>query len=158
MLYTEIKGKMLECQDKIKNGNCTCCKDTRKPGNWIALLPNEWEDILKSEASHQFEIVRNHSPFGGKEVICILQGKNCIYQPLDCRLYPFFPKEIDIVSNHIKLYIGNKCPINQDILMKYYDSTCKLILDLCKKSPELVKWFENAAYNLKEYRSIDNKD
>ena len=26
MLYTEITGKMVECQEEINNGNCTCCK------------------------------------------------------------------------------------------------------------------------------------
>ncbi len=154
LLYTEIKGKMLECQEEIKKGNCTCCIFSKESGEYISLVPGEWEDILKAGASHQFEIVKNSLPYGGKEVICNLQGKNCNYQPLDCRLYPFFPKKMDLATKHIELYLGTKCPINHVILKKYYHSTIKLLLDLCTKYPDLIKWFESAAEDLKEYKPI----
>lgn len=168
VLFPEIDGKKLACERYQRiPGLCKCCEFSEELGNWIAHLPGELEEArriceekgLKGYLDHIVEVKK--LPQGGYSSKCNFhptQGRNvCPYKPLDCRMYPVFPKKINLETLRIQWIVGVKCPMNieeiQEVIIEFYP----LILKLCLERPELVKWFEETAKGFKGYVDFDKK-
>lgn len=169
VLFPEVDGRRMECDRYQKIlGLCTCCKFSKKLGNWIGHLPSELEEArriceergLKDYMKHLIEI--EELPQGGHSSRCNFhpsQGHNvCLCKPLDCRMYPIFPKRINLETLEIEWIVGIKCPMRMDEIRKTIIVWYPRILKLCLERPELVKWFEETAKGYKGYVEIEKKE
>lgn len=168
VLFPELDGRRKACDryQKIPD-KCTCCVFSKELGNWIGHLPGELEEGrriceergLKGCMDHLIEI--RQLPYGGHSSKCNFhptRGYNtCSYKPLDCRLYPIFPKKINLKTLEIEWIVGIKCPMKADEVLKTIIEWYPRILRLCIEKPELVKWFEKTAKGYKGYVDVETK-
>jgi len=126
-MLEEFSGKMKECSKHIPN--CICCNLNN---NYVAIFPNELESTNK-KTGHLKTIKTDK--FGGKVVSCTKQCGSDDYKPLDCRLFPFFPR---IVGGKVRLLFSKKCPlkkrayiIKEEVLMH--------MQELCKNK-QIAEW------------------
>jgi hypothetical protein len=106
-------GAIKECVTHIPKGGCSCCTFDKNLGNWIGLVPGEFHFLKKGDMSKW--VFGTHG--AADSLTCERGGPNCTNKPLDCKLYPFFPKS---VSHNRDVYIVTfiagfpKCPLKND--------------------------------------------
>ena len=99
----------------MKSGKITSCATAGcgwhccsfKQGNYIVAFPQE----LEGKNTDHLEVI-DEDYHGGKKVVCKAQdAASCDggYKPIDCRMYPVFPKP-DSGFIH-----GSKCPLDLSV-------------------------------------------
>lgn len=147
-------GKISQCRDFQIQSKCTCCVFDSGLGNWIGLLPGEREYLESTGDISLWEFIEKGSTEG---VICKRNGFACLTEPLDCKLYPYFPANVVPLGEdkyRVTLIAGfPKCPLHTDITFISSDDHANkvaLIGVLLYKSGFLT-WMQDTASGFKGY-------
>lgn len=103
-------GVLVSCTKRQSLCGYACCKFSA--GNWIMLLPGEYELAV------QQGLKRDHLSFeNDRHAVCYSPCKTGDLKPIDCSWYPLFPANQDatkfLVADH------RKCPIpNHELIDK----------------------------------------
>lgn len=103
-------GVFSACIERQALCGYACCKFSG--GNWIMLLPGEYELAGKAK------LKTDHLVFqGGLQAVCAKPCKSGDFKPMDCSWYPLFPANETatkfLVADHRKCPIPNKHLINK---------------------------------------------
>lgn len=106
-------GVLKACSDRQKLCGYACCKFTA--GNWIMLLPNEYQHALQQGLKHQHLNINAEK----NAATCHRPCGNGDLKPIDCSWYPLFPANETatqfLVADH------RKCPIpNHQLIDKMW--------------------------------------
>lgn len=125
-------GKIKACAKTLPK--CSCCKFT---DNYIVLFPGEFEES-DLDKSHITIIDENYH--GGKRAVCNAKGAcEGKFKPLDCKLYPYFPRVDD--SGVVGLLKGKKCPLHEEDLKAHKEKVYELCRELAKEK-DILEWLK----------------
>lgn len=125
MKNTELK--ISSCKD----AGCgfKCCHFQQ--GNYIVLLPNELDNVELS--TNHLEVI-DEDYHGGKKVVCTAKDTSSCdngYKPIDCGLYPIFPKGD---NGYI---VGSKCPLHRDTLSTHKEKCEEVLKEYKEKHTDI---------------------
>ena len=146
-----MEGLIEECSSA--NCNYHCCDFNQ--GNYIVLLPNEFEYAKKSKQSLNHLTIIDKTPGNGFKAICKAKDTSVCdngYKPVDCKIYPVFPSAKDKF-----MLKGKKCPLDINKIQQHIKNTKHHIKNLpFIQYIDLKKWFEHVELIDYEVIILDN--
>lgn len=146
----KLDGISPACEKYVPKGNCTCCYFKPELGNFIGLLPGE-EHLFKAQMLDQVgdnPYTVRCTVFENGETECPLGDD----RPIDCKLYPVFPADVDLETNTVTWIFGQKkCPMNKAELMEHAERAKEFVLDLCRQNPDVIEVFRQMSTGFKGY-------
>ena len=139
-------GKIDGCSEHASQCHHECCDFD---DNYILLYPGELE---KSELRKKHLKIVDNDHFGGKKAVCIKRCTEADFKPLECKIYPYFPKVN--TRGKIEILVSKRCPLTREGLAEHRKIFLKLWNDLIK-DPIMLNWLKQARLS-GEYES-ENK-